>query len=30
MTARQIADELDVGKATVARLLRYETYRGVT
>jgi DNA-binding transcriptional MerR regulator len=30
LTRRQIADELDVTLFTVARLLRYETYRGVT
>jgi DNA-binding transcriptional MerR regulator len=30
LTRRQIADELDVTLFTVARLLRYETYRGIT
>jgi hypothetical protein len=30
LTRRQIADELDVTVWTVARLLRYETYRGIT
>jgi DNA-binding transcriptional regulator LsrR (DeoR family) len=30
LTRRQIAEELDVTVWTVARLLRYETYRGIT